>query len=191
MRIKFLKICILLLVAIGLIGLSTPFVSSLNPGRDKENPEVTLHITVNDLREDTPIFNKTKYGPVILLKPSEQTLENLVLLNDHVWNKDSSSYNSEHNFFIYYGLGTLPRKNCITVHQSQEEGSNVEENTWFGGFWEQCGDVNYDYSGRAIKTDRFTIVNSGFKADNLFTPAYEVLSGGRIILKPNKGSHAD
>lgn len=109
--------------------------------------------------------------PVYVVAQTNEMLNDLGLMSDHVWDRRiSTEYKTltGDKYFIFYAV----RKDvpsCLPKHYPKNKPNTyrTDEATWLGGFWDMCRDLSYDYAGRAIEDIQYSYINFSRKMPNL------------------------
>jgi hypothetical protein len=111
-----------------------------------------------------------------IYKVANQDLQNLKVLDNHVFDLERVPFIEEMRIFAVWAVST--KSSCLLKYIPPK--TTPSGNTWLGGYYDPCGDVNYDIAGRAIKTRKFTMNNYNIEYPNLNYPKIKHLGGTEI-----------
>lgn len=139
-RKHFLTICILIVITAGVVFASIPFMASLMPsaGSDK-----ILEIDISDIAEGDYEIYVWKDAPLLIYKPSVDSSQYLISLNDVTNGPDYTPENIP-NLFIYRPIST--HLGCA-LRVTGEAGHHVYK---YVGLWDPCHRGFWDYTGRLL-----------------------------------------
>jgi hypothetical protein len=168
-----LRYGVLVLMLVGLAFIGRIFVTSLAPSAREKSQIVKIGLLdykpgdVRLVRGD---------GPVYVIAHSDEILNDLDILSDHVWDQKINTLYKAGNgksFFIFNGRSTI-EPGCLIKHypKTQPNIFRADDAKWYGGFLDPCRDVSYDYAGRLIKSISHSYVNFTKKAPNIYPPKF-------------------
>jgi len=138
--------------------------------------ELAVNESSSGLKEGEAVLLKVHGKPLYMYKVNEQDLENLNILDSHVFNSKRTPLVKEVGVFVVWAVSTKTR--CLLKYMAPK--TTTFGNTWLGGYYDPCGDVNYDISGRVIRTKEFTMNNYYNKYPNLKHPKAKHIEGTEI-----------
>jgi Rieske Fe-S protein len=162
-------------VAIAIIGVV--LLRSLQPTATARANNVA-YVRVDNLAPgEVRSYLLSNGAPLLIYRPTPESLADLDVLNDHVWDPARRSYISALGVFVY--LDRSSHLGCVLKEVPKSKATEYSPQ-WRGGLLENCGDASYDYAGRRIKTPEFALY--GFSADlpNLVTPKVHVEQDGGL-----------
>ena len=141
-RKKFLSLCVIGTMMVGLLLLSFPFFASWNP-----NPRSTIvkDINISELPAGGKVFFYWKGLPAVLYKPTNEMVNYLVSLNK-VANGSDYSIDSIPEFFAYTLVSTYRR--CALMDTEANGLSSLK----YIGYFDPCHRGFWDYAGRLLPT---------------------------------------
>ena len=141
-RKKFLTICVLLTLVIGILFSTYPFLMSLKPAASNYRG---VTIDLEEIEEGERKLFEFDGVPVIVYKPSIKDIEYLVLIND-LTNGPNYSIENVQDFYIYRPLST--HRGCMLLDAGDDGGRH--EFYKHVGWYDPCHRGFWDYSGRLI-----------------------------------------
>jgi hypothetical protein len=169
----------------GLTVASVPFFSAWIPDGASELPQKFL-IDTSVLAPGRPhIIELSPSRPLIVFRATRAQLDDLAMLDPHVWNRATGSALDGDGTFVYWGLSTGNYGGCRLIHFPPGESrlSGIETGArWFGGYWAAGCEASYDYAGRAIKTKRYSYSGNVARARSLRSPAIELIGEEQIAV---------
>ena len=139
-RKQFLTLCVMATAFVGMAFVAFPFVASWNPNPKSQR---VLDIDISDLKEGSSKMIEWDHKPVVIYKPSIESSNYLISLND-VANGPDLSAETMPQYFVYVPLST--HYGCML--KNTEIGFSHD----FGyiGYWDPCHRGFWDYAGRLI-----------------------------------------
>jgi ubiquinol-cytochrome c reductase iron-sulfur subunit len=137
---------------------------------------------LSGLTEGKAIEISAHSKPLIFIKPTQEDFLNLDKLDDHVQDKERAPFIKEIGSFAVWAIST--KSNCklrFVPPKSMENG-----NKWYGGFYDPCGDANYDMSGRTITNKEYTINNYPSNVKNLSYPKIKWIKDMEVLIYDTK-----
>lgn len=147
-----------------------PFIASLSPSEKAESNSLAVI-------DKPPLEPGAVYAVIVngfklfLLKPTQQQQDSIKALDSHVWDPASLTYKPKLGIYVYWGHS--PKWGCPLQHRPPHHSGLIEwgkDAQWLGGYWDSWCEVSYDYSGRAIKTYRYTYNGYTWSKINLKSP---------------------
>jgi ubiquinol-cytochrome c reductase iron-sulfur subunit len=174
-----LKRSVIVITAVGFAVTAYVFISSLSPSA-RAKSESEHYIEIADLKPGEVLIVQVYGLPLYIHRASKEELNDLHLLDAHVWNKTYSGFNDKQDIFVYWGQST--RSICSLVHLPKGD-SRIKEMgaVWLGGYYDPCRDSSYDYAGRTIKTYLYSGNGLTAEVPNLRSPSYEASSARLLV----------
>lgn len=163
-RKKLLARTLILILLVGIGFVAYPFIASMGVSAKAKNDSL-IQIEIPPLKEGIVSRVDVNGVQLFILRPNEEQSRSIKTLDDHVWNKEVTSFRHDLNAYVYWGMST--KWGCPLEPWPAQESriKRWDENAnWAGGFWDGHCEVSYDYAGRAIKTYRFTF--NGYRAEH-------------------------
>lgn len=138
--------------------------------------EISPRDDIKIMKPGEAILLKVHGKPLYVYKVTDNDLNNLGVLDNHVYDSKRAPFVREIGVFAVWAIST--KSTCVLRYMAPKEKSSG--NSWFGGYYDPCGDVNYDISGRVIKTIDFTMNNYAMEYPNLSYPKIRYTGGTEI-----------
>ena len=132
--------CVLATALLGIIFISFPFVASWNPNPKSKR---VVDIDISDLREGTSKIIMWDYKPVLIYKPSIESANYLISLND-VANGPDLSLETMPEYFVYVPLST--HQGCMLKNTDK----GLSHDFGYTGYWDPCHRGFWDHAGRLL-----------------------------------------
>jgi Rieske Fe-S protein len=178
---RTLKITAAFVAVIGASFFAYPFASSLKPSAKAEN-ESYVTVKLPTLEPGVVKRIKIRNNYLFLLRPNQEQIESISLLDGHVWDK-TTKYNNDLGLYVYWGHST--KWGCPLENKEPQESLILHWNInakWLGGYWDGWCEVSYDYAGRAIKTWEYTYNGYTFQHENLKVPTVFRKAGDNYLV---------
>ena len=120
--------------------------------------------------------------PLFLLRPDDEVLRDLQLLDNALDTASSHSYNAELDVFAYWG--SSPYFGCLLIEVPKGDPSAPQ--SWLGGYIDPCYDqaLSFDYAGRALSGDFQFVPDNTRQSGDLQAPTLELTESGTIRVSP-------
>ncbi len=182
---RFLGYFLGVLGFVGLASLGMVGVRSLGPS-ESARAGFTYRVSFPELQMDASVFVKLsdRHGAIII-RPSVDSLSRLDQLDMHVSDPRRAPYDPAVGLLAFLALP--PSEPCSLVHVPRGAALARNKPSWPGGFFMPCGEISFDYSGRAIRSREFAIYGRGVSGANL--PALKLEPGmpGELIVVSQYG----
>ncbi len=181
-RRRFLTTAATVVGGVGAIATTWPFISTMTPSAKAKAIGAPIEVDIGDMKPGELRIEKWQGKPVWILRRNQQTLEDLVILNDAVSDPDSlenqqpdyakNEYRSRKAEYLVV-IGLCTHLGCSPTYTPVDEQHNLGPE-WKGGFFCPCHGSSFDLAGRVFK---------GVPAPaNLIVPPYQFLSDTRILI---------
>jgi ubiquinol-cytochrome c reductase iron-sulfur subunit len=181
-RRRFLTTAATVVGGAGAIATTWPFISTMTPSARAKAIGAPIEVDIGDMKPGELRIEKWQGKPVWILRRNQQTLEDLVILNDAVSDPDSlenqqpdyakNEYRSRKAEYLVV-IGLCTHLGCSPTYTPVDEQHNLGPE-WKGGFFCPCHGSSFDLAGRVFK---------GVPAPaNLIVPPYQFLSDTRILI---------
>lgn len=154
------------------VAIAYIYVSGLFSGTDlsEVTGEWSPPVDLKSLKPGEMLEVRAGRGLYVVFRPTDEVAQDLVLLDNHVWQPKSGAWNKQHNFYIYSAISTW--YSCKLQHRPK--GRSATNGVWLGGYHDPCHNGSYDYAGRAIRSGQFAFHEAVHKTANLPVPEYRV-----------------
>lgn len=152
------------------------FVGSLKPNARSEQEIPYFEISWADLTtisEGEPLEEQGLDGLVVVLKPTQDQLDEISSLDPHVFDSSSNAWFDDLGIYIYWKVSTGP--GCVLRHAPK--GFFESKPKWPGGYYDPCHDYSYDYAGRRLSSYDYSAFGYTREVENLRVPGVEVRDG--------------
>ncbi len=181
-RRRFLTSVATVVGGVGAIATTWPFISTMTPSAKAKAIGAPIEVDIGDMKPGELRIEKWQGKPVWILRRNQQTLEDLVTLDDAVRDPDSlenqqpdyakNEYRSRKAEYLVV-VGICTHLGCSPTYTPADEQHNLGSE-WKGGFFCPCHGSRFDLAGRVFK---------GVPAPaNLIVPPYQFLSDTRILI---------
>jgi len=181
-RRRFLTTTATVVGGVGAIATTWPFISTMTPSAKAKAIGAPIEVDIGDMKPGELRIEKWQGKPVWILRRNQQTLEDLVILDDAVRDPDSlenqqpdyakNEYRSRKAEYLVV-VGICTHLGCSPTYTPADEQHNLGSE-WKGGFFCPCHGSRFDLAGRVFK---------GVPAPaNLIVPPYQFLSDTRILI---------
>lgn len=181
-RRRFLTTAATVVGGAGAIATTWPFISTMTPSARAKAIGAPIEVDIGDMKPGELRIEKWQGKPVWILRRSQQTLEDLVTLDDAVRDPDSSEeqqpdyakneYRSRKSEYLVV-IGLCTHLGCSPTYKPADEQHNLGPD-WKGGFFCPCHGSRFDLAGRVFK--------SVPAPANLIIPPYQFLSDTRLLI---------
>lgn len=168
---------VILVSTLGLLGVvlsAAPLVQSMKPSLLAENAAIQ-NIDVFSIKPGSYKKITWQGKPVIVFRPSNESIRILESLNKEVWGPPITSENASF-VYVYEAISTYKRCGVVDT----KERSTIIEG-WPSGWFDPCHMGLWDYAGRSFRTYN---VPDGVKLENLKTVQYRTIAKDTIQLYP-------
>jgi len=169
----------------GLIVASVPFFGAWFPDRATDLRPKFLIDTATIAPGRPRVIEISPSRPLIVFRATRAQLDDLAMLDVHVWNTAAGGAIDGDRTFVYWGLSTGNYGGCRLAHFPAGDSRLTSRETgarWFGGYWAAGCEASYDYAGRAIKTQKYSYSGNVDRSKSLRSPAVELVGEGQIAV---------
>lgn len=181
MKRRILNLSISFMAIVSLFAIGYVLAQSFFPSaRALNDAEYVLNIV--PLEPGKLQVHKIHGRQLFILKPDNKQIKSIKLLDEHVWNKNTSSFIKELGAYVYWGQSTKfgrPLEHH-PIDETFSPGWGVDRN-WQGGYWHPWDEVSYDYAGRTISSYEFTYNGFNLEYPNLRVPSLKVV-GNKLVV---------
>lgn len=182
-RRKLLVMITCALFSLFLVATAVPFSKALSPNIAAENNDILI-VDMPLLKPGVPVALKAGGRRFFLLSPTAAQLNDLHVMDAHVWHPDYGNWSPDVQMFAYWAESTrfgaiLQEK---AVDQALRDRFNDRLQPWHGGYMNEWDDMSYDYAGRTIKDGDYTYYGMGLDFPNMHKVALEKLNDHQLLV---------
>lgn len=181
-RRRFLTTTATVVGGAGAIAASWPFLSTMKPSAKTKAIGAPVEVDISGMKPGEKMTVKWQGKPVWILRRNQQTVDDLISLNDAVRDPESkqnqqpdyarNEYRSRKSEYLVV-IGLCTHLGCSPSYIPEDEPNNLGPD-WKGGFFCPCHGSRFDLAGRVFK---------GVPAPlNLIVPPYQFLNDTHILI---------
>ncbi|MFP3872838.1 MAG: ubiquinol-cytochrome c reductase iron-sulfur subunit [Thiohalophilus sp.] len=190
-RRRFLLASTSVVGAVGIAGITIPFISSMNPSARAEAAGAPVEVDVSKLSPGERVTLEWRGKPIWVIRRTEKNLEDLESLNSKLVDPESqvpqqpeyaqNLYRArEDNPKIAVLVGICTHLGCSPSYRPEPGAKDLGGKAWKGGFFCACHGSKFDLAGR---------VYSGVPAPtNLVVPPFKFLSDSVVLVGEDGGA---
>lgn len=149
-------------------------VKAPEPDRKIVEPPTFPEPVFEDLMPGEIRIGRTDFGPIIIVKPSEEIWSGLERITPRTRGSTYETYDPELDVFIVWAVYDFDGPTCLL--QVYPKGYDKSLENWEGGFYDSCRDLYFDYGGRLLD------VAADRAEPDLRKPRYEPAGNGFLRL---------
>ena len=150
---RLLGYAVIATILVGFVLALVPFFGSLKPSAKADAVYSQARFpasALEDLQPGEARFVETKPGGFYLVASSQEVREDLDRAADLVATRAYRTFDDEYDAYIVWSIAPKKRgANCAILHM--EKNPNAEGIESFGGFFDPCSGVQFDYAGRVSR----------------------------------------
>jgi hypothetical protein len=121
-----------------------------------------------------------------MLRPTAESIQRLGVPDAQVNNHRRPQFDPAIGLVAFRALPPLSYCSLTDVPRDARLAENVPN--WQGGLFQRCGEISYDYFGRAIRNGDFAIYHHGTAEPNLVSAALSRSPSGELDVELSHGS---
>ena len=161
-RRRFLLASTSVVGAVGVVGITIPFISSMNPSARAQAAGAPVEVDVSKLQPGERITVEWRGKPIWVLRRTERNLADLESLNDRLADPQSQvdqqppyaqniHRSRETNPEIAVLVGICTHLGCSPTYRPELGASDMGKD-WKGGFFCPCHGSKFDLAGRVFES---------------------------------------
>lgn len=170
---KLLTVLLAVVALSGLLIFVMPFLQSMSPTSEAVN-NATQNVSIEDIKAGTYKMVQWQGRPVVVYRPSKESISELEAMNTEVWGPDITEDNHE-TLYVYEPISTYLGCSLVDI------ANRSESEYWPDGWLDPCHVGLWDYAGRTFRVHNAT---RGLKLENLKSVKYKYIKNDVIQLHP-------